>query len=555
MAIDVNVPYIFSIELALQDDLDTGYNSDKLRTAFKNNGLSISKSSAITTQIRTDEWLITDCISKKEYLLKKKGEKINVYAKGHSNLHVVNQIVERDLCVRCGACEPACPVDIIRFNERQYPYLTDEELCIKNCTRCLKVCPGEFVNFAALDQELFGMHPHPDSITGIAKHALVSFATNARTRYEGTSGGFVTQILLYMLQKHLIDGALVLGTSTGQSDWKLGSFIARTAEDLKRAVGSKYVAVPFLRPLGEMEKVEGNYAVVALPCYIHALRKYQQVSKKLRERIKLIIGLYCNAVFEPYLVDEVCEFNDIPKDAVTDFQFRYGKWPGGMVARLSGGDARKVLKFEEWKDTFNSLKLLYTAPRCNMCIDFSAEYADLAVGDPWLRGPDGKYLFEDGRTTVLVRTEVGDQIVRMAADEHFIAVKAIPLKTYMMNFEQSARHKRSTIPKNLMLRRLFHLPVPEYNRVIGHGKASGYLPMLVRVAIHAMAKFKWFRRLSLSLAQTRAAIAYLAWNRARKAKKFAVRYLRFEKFVDTLHPIAITAIGNASKQDEHAKDT
>lgn len=454
-----------------------------------------------------------------------------------TNLHVVNQIVDRGLCVRCGACDPACPVDIIKFDEQAYPYITEESECIKTCTRCLKVCPGEEVDFTKLDAQFFDMQPHPASITGIASKAMVSFATDDKMRYDGTSGGFVTQLLLYMLDKQVIDGALVLGTSTNNNSWQTEPFIARTAADLKRAIKSKYMVVPFLQPLGEMEQIEGNYAVVALPCYIHAIRKYQKVSKKLRERIKLVIGLYCNVVFEPYLFDDICEFNGLPKENVADLHFRHGEWPGGVVTEFKDGTTQKVLKLEEMKDEFNMLKLFYTAPRCNMCVDFSAEYADLAVGDPWLRGADGNYLFEDGRTTVLIRTEIGGQIVQSATAEGYISIKEIPLQTYMVNFEKSGRYKRDFVPKNIMLRKLFGLPTPEYHRPIARGKLSGFIPMLLRSAVLSLSRFKWFRKLGLSLAQTRPAIAFFAWNRKRKAKKFADMYARFEKFIERLSPI------------------
>ena len=526
-------PLLFSIGLGFETHLENGGNIPKeLLRAFKDNHISLSRDSTVSTEAKGSRWLIRDNKSKRLFTAIRKDGHLSVY----DNLHVINQIVDRDLCVRCGACEPACPVDIIKFNDQAYPYITDESECITTCTRCLKVCPGEAVDFSNLDDQMFGVRPHPDSITGITKRALVSYATDDELRYRGTSGGFVTQLLIYMLDRQLIDGALVLGASAGNDNgtWQERPFIARTAEELKRAVKSKYIATPFLRPLGEMEKMEGNYAVVALPCYIHALRKYQKVSKKLRERIKLVIGLYCNVVYEPYLFDDLCEFNGIPKEDVADLHFRHGEWPGGIVGEFHDGRSKKMLKLEEMKDEFNLAKLFYTAPRCNMCVDFSAEYADIAVGDPWLRGPDGKYLFEDGRTTVLVRTEVGDQIVDMATAEGCISVKEIPLSTFMVNFESNARYKRDFVPKNIMLRRLLRLPVPEYNRPISSGKASGFFTLLLRTAILVMARFKWFRRLGLSLAQTRPAIAYFAWNRKRKEKKFAKAFPKLERFVDRL---------------------
>ena len=61
-----------------------------------------------------------------------------------------------------------------------------------------------------------------------------------------------------------------------------------------------------------------------------------------------------------------------------------------MFATLREGESVKLPKLEEMKDQFNLLKAFYTPIRCNMCTDFSVEYTDLAVGDPWLRGPDGR---------------------------------------------------------------------------------------------------------------------------------------------------------------------
>ncbi len=529
-------PLLFTMGLDDEGELDGGnLISEGMRKTFSRNGIQLSQEASVAVEKPGRWWTIKDRRGTKVYTIRRKKKDLHVYG----TVHVVNQIVDEGLCVRCGACEPACPVDIIRFNEQKFPYITNEDNCIATCTRCLKVCPGEVVDFSTLDDEMFGAHPHPDSVTGLAKRAYVSCATDEKIRYEGASGGFVTQLLLYMLDHGFIDGALVLGTSGEAGTWQQQPFIARTAEDLKRAAKSKYTTVPFLQPLGEMEKVEGNYAVVALPCYVHAVRKYQKVSKKLRDRIKLVIGLYCNVVFEPHLFDDVCEFNGIRKEDIADVHFRHGEWPGGVVAELRDGRKKKVLKLEDMKDEFNLLKLFYTAPRCNMCVDFSAEYADIAVGDPWLRGPDGKYLFEDGRTTVLIRNELGDDIVRKAEAAGYLNLKDLPLRTYMVNFEKNARYKRDFVPKNIMLRKLLGFRVPRYNRPIGRGKLTGFIPMLIKTTIREMGKAKWLRKWALVLAQTSPALAVFAWNRRRKARTFSANYARIERFIERFSPTAV----------------
>lgn len=525
---------LFSINTSYDSILNKNSISKDIRKIFRTNGIKLSDDISVIVEKAGIKWLIDDNITKQVYLAKLKFDKIVIY----DNIHIGNQIVDAGLCVRCGACEPACPVDIIKFDNNALPYITNESLCITSCNRCLKVCPGEIVDYAQMDKEMFGQSPSPESITGLARRALVSYSNNEFIRKKGASGGFVTQLLVYLLENKIIDGALVLG-STHKNGYEIKPLVARTTEELIAAQKSKYVVVPFLQPLEEIENMEGNYAVVGIPCHIHSLRKYQKVSKKLRERIKLVIGLYCNVAFEPYLINDVLEFSGYKKEDVTEFEFRAGTWPGGVEITSKDGNIHKPLKFEDMKDTFNSLKLFYTAPRCNMCIDFSAEHADISVGDPWLRGRDGKYLFTDGRTTVLTRTKYGDKIVDMAAEAGYIDIREIPLKTWMVNFESHANYKRALVPKVIILRKIFRLPFPKYSKDVHPGKYLDYIPTLIKtIILYISGKSKFFRKIGLTLLQTKLAITFFRWNRKRKEKHFSDYYNKLEKFVEKVEPKA-----------------
>jgi len=450
------------------------------------------------------------------------------------NLHIESEIVESGLCVRCGACGPACPVDIISFDEANHPRVRESD-CLSACTRCLKVCPGGEVDFAALDAQYFGVSPDPASISGIVRRSMVSFSTDHALRKAATSGGFVTRLLCHMLASDQIDGALVLGVAES-SHWREKSFIARTDSELRSAIKSKYRLVPHLTPLSEMEKVPGRYAIVGLPCHLHALHKYMSVTPKLRKRVAFTIGLFCNVAFEPRVFDELCEFHHVSPEDVVDLQFRGGAWPGGIHATLKDGTHMKVLKNEEMKDEFNLLKKFYTPERCNMCIDFSAEYCDLACGDPWLRGPDGEYLFTDDRTTVITRSERADQVVDSAVAAKMIEIEEIPLKTFMVNFETSARYKREFVPANIEIHRKLGHAVPHYSRQMPPLSLATRCLAWASFLRGRVAQSKWLRMLGLRLAQTPLAIAAFRFRRRQKAEQFAARYAQKERFVAGIEP-------------------
>lgn len=473
--------------------------------------------------------------------------KENFTATECANPHVVSEIVDAGLCLRCGACAPACPFDILRFDDDAYPYITDEAACPVNCKRCLKICPGETVDFAALDREMFGFSPHPQSVTGIVRRALVTFSTDRQLREAATSGGFTTQLLEYMMQSGYIDGALVLGSISDEKGWREKPFIARSPQELRSAIKSKYRLVPYLEPLKEMEDIDGRYAVVALPCHIHAIKKYVNSTRKLKKRIVLTIGLYCNVAFEPRVYDELCEFNGVEKKDIRHLDFRAGHWPGTVLATLQDGTKTKVLKAEEMRDEFNLLKLFYAPERCNMCVDFSAEYADIAVGDPWLRGrPDGEFIFPDGRTGVITRTEFGDRMIDEAVAAGLIKVEEITLKTFMVNWERAARYKREFVPQNIEIHRALGHKVPDYNRDMPKGTAKEYVKSALKFINYRLAEHKWYRMLGLRIFQTAPALAYFKWNRNSKAKKFIKALPRMEAFYEKYSPRKIEHAGRGA---------
>lgn len=67
-------------------------------------------------------------------------------------------VVRRELCIHCGACAAACPVDAVYLSEDNVPYV-----CI-HCGRCVPFCPHACLELVdpGCDEASHCELPHPD---------------------------------------------------------------------------------------------------------------------------------------------------------------------------------------------------------------------------------------------------------------------------------------------------------------------------------------------------------------------------------------------------------
>lgn len=208
------------------------------------------------------------------------------------NLNSVKNVIDAGLCTSCGVCAGVCPADAISMIVSHSVYVPDidQKKCL-NCGICLKTCPGYEINFRRLAIELFGEQPE-NALLGNYFDCYVGHSTTESIRFSSSSGGIVTQLLLYALNSGFIDGALITQMSA-KTPLEPEVFIARTREKIISGSKSKYCPVNISMGLKHILKFDGRYAVVGLPCHIHGIRKAQLYNKKLAERIVLTIGLFC----------------------------------------------------------------------------------------------------------------------------------------------------------------------------------------------------------------------------------------------------------------------
>ena len=134
----------------------------------------------------------------------------------------IEWVVKNRLCTGCSTCAGICPDDAIQvvIDQRNGIYIPklDKEKCTK-CGLCFEVCPGYSVDFKKLNQEIFGKQPE-DILLGNYLNCYIGHATDYNIRYNSSSGGLVTALLIFALEEGLIDGALI-SKVRGDSCWKM----------------------------------------------------------------------------------------------------------------------------------------------------------------------------------------------------------------------------------------------------------------------------------------------------------------------------------------------
>lgn len=309
----------------------------------------------------------------------------------------------RDLCARTGTCVGICPEEALYANDAGFPELIPEKCT--SCGLCAQTCPGESVHFRNMARRTFGFIPDDIGFDGYVMDTKIAFSTDETIRGGGAGGGVVTAILWDLLQAGEVDGCVVARMSA-KRPWLAEPFIARTYQDLIGSQGSKYLVIALNSMLEAIRTQEGSFAVAALPCQVHGLRKTMETEPWLKEKIKVLVGLFCGGALEPEVVVDLLRTKGLKKEEISDFQFRGGEWPGKMRAVKKDGTICDM-HYSNYKDgAYNYFIGLYMPMRCQTCIDGSNEFADCAVSDAWTKNQYGEYKFK-GCSRILIRTPLG----------------------------------------------------------------------------------------------------------------------------------------------------
>ncbi|MEA2625090.1 MAG: coenzyme hydrogenase subunit beta [Candidatus Binatota bacterium] len=348
------------------------------------------------------------------------------------------RVVPESLCTRCGVCDPICPTDVVRFDDRALPVI-ETEGCIA-CGLCVAVCPGVDFDYKAEYWQRFGVADPPRWLGGVYQSAWLCSSSSTDVRREGSGGGVVTQILMGLLAEGEIDAAVTVGAHP-DDPLKPEPVVCRTPEELLATAGSKYCVVPQAKALRQVRRLPGRFAFVGVGCQIEGLRRLEGFNKSLARRKILTIGLACHGTLEREATTDLLERKRVPLRSVVRFRYRGGKFPGKFQAELPG-EVRDLHRYEYKDSAYNYLFHLYTPSRCLDCPDFTAEFTDLSVTDFWVRDENGEYLHPEGASLVLCRNERAESLLRMLIAKGHLVGGAVSKDDVDRSFRHLDHEKR-----------------------------------------------------------------------------------------------------------------
>lgn len=370
----------------------------------------------------------------------------------------LDEVINSGLCCNCGTCEGICPTNAIKLQidnqKREYIPVIDEIRC-NNCRICYNVCPGHSVNYKKLNEFFFKKEPQ-DILIGNYLNCYLGHVLDENVRYNASSGGLVTGILIYALEKGIIDGALVTRMSA-ENPLEPEPFIAKTPEEIIESSRSKYCPVPVNILLKEILNSKNNkLAVVGLPCHIQGIRNAEIINKVLRTKIILHLGIFCSHTDTFWQTNSLLKKWSIKPEEVNEIKYRGEGWPGNMSIKLKNGEIKSIPFSESTSQHTLWINALF---RCLFCPDLTAEMSDMSFGDPWI--PDVMVTETKGKSIVICRTEKAEKILSGAFADAYIQLndlspKMVKKSGYMME------SKKKDIRVRLLIRKIFNNKIPEY---------------------------------------------------------------------------------------------
>lgn len=248
-------------------------------------------------------------------------------------------------------------------------------------------------------------------------------AANDNVRLNASSGGLITSLLIFMIEKGLIDGALVVRMKK-ENPLRAEFFVAKTLEEILSARGSKYCPVDMADGLRDIlnSKEDKRFAIVGLPCHIRSFKKISSIQNK----IVLYLGLFCNHTPSAWATECFLKKNKIKLEEIIGLSYRGNSWPDSMKI-IKKNEEILIPSNKTWRFIGSDF---FISKKCFLCSDQVSELADISFGDAWL--PEFKS-DKKGTSVFISRTIRGQRLLEKIKKDGAIKMTLISDKKIILS--------------------------------------------------------------------------------------------------------------------------
>lgn len=325
------------------------------------------------------------------------------------------RVINNELCIGCGFCE-SLGKDFgysmkLKKNGFYYPVIPKQrnkaiEKKISNICPSINII-GDFSN----------------SEWGALKSVGYSYSTNSEIREKGSSGGIISAICIYLLNKNIVDAVLQVGTDNTHFLYNKMK-VSKNAKDILSNSSSRYSPTLIFNEFVQiLDSSNEKFAFVGKPCDILALKNFINIHPVYKERIKYFISIVCAGIPSYNATLDILKLSGKDEQPIS-IKYRGDGWPGVFKAKYKDNSEFIMSYKESWMNYLGR----QTHFRCKICPDGVGSLADFSVGDGW-ESKNGYPDFNEkpGRSFVFTRTTLASDIIEKMICEGLIFFESIKL--------------------------------------------------------------------------------------------------------------------------------
>ena len=354
---------------------------------------------------------------------------------------VKNKILDTGLCLGCGLCVEDANIFKSMIIDQKTGFFYPNGKVDKNVE---KYCPSIILsaNYKPRNRE--------EVIWGPIKNYFKGFASSKEVRFRGSSGGALTALLIYLIEKKIIDGVLQISQYKQNPKLNFLSNISSSCELIINA-GSKYAPTLSLFGLKRMFKLHKHkFAFVGKPCDISGLSNYLKIYPEYKDRIYIKISFFCAGMPSINATDKILDKLGVDRDLLT-LRYRGYGWPGYFYAKDRNNKEGQI----SYKDSWGEILGKNLHPRCKFCPDGIGIESDVTFADAWEEN-DGYPTFVDkpGESLIISRTNLGNEIIEDAFNNGYLKIqKTIANLKVIQKYQY---YRRINIAARMLAVNIFH---------------------------------------------------------------------------------------------------